>query len=142
MRLSSSGLLATLGLAVAGCAYIPTDPKVTALSEGVAITISGSGGTVKYFTFFVPVGAPGLHVEVSGGTGDANLYLRHGARPTDGASDCASLEVGNVDDCQIVNPVAGTWHIAVVANEAYADLALLADIVTPVAKASPATRER
>lgn len=142
MRISPLGLVGLLSVALSGCAYLPTSPKSTALSEGVAVSISGSAGSVKYFTFVVPFDAPGLRVDVSGGSGDANLYLRHGARPNDALRDCASTLAGNVDECEIPSPVAGTWHIAVVGYEAYANVELVADIVTPTVVASPAPGAR
>src|SRR5437660_308487 len=52
----------------------------SALSSGVPVTgLSGATGSNKNYTFAVPSGASTVTVQISGGTGDADLYVRFGA---------------------------------------------------------------
>ncbi|MBI3563041.1 MAG: PPC domain-containing protein [Gammaproteobacteria bacterium] len=50
-------------------------------------------------------------VNISGGTGDADLYLRHGAQPTGSSFNCRPYITGNAEFCRFANPSAGTWYI-------------------------------
>jgi len=63
----------------------------------------------------VPSGATALDVTLSGGTGDADLYVRYGAVPTDADYDCRPYLIGNEEVCTIPSPTAGTWYIRVAA---------------------------
>jgi hypothetical protein len=133
MRIPLIGLSAIAASALSGCNYFPTSPKINTLTDGVAVTVSGGEGSIKHYSLSIPTGAPGLRVRLSGGSGDADLYLRQGTRPTADVHDCASEETGNTEECLMVSPVAGTWHVAVVAYEAFAGLELIAEVVTPPA---------
>ena len=86
---------------------------VGALTSGTAVTVSGSGdrGSAAYRKITVPAGADSLVVTISGGTGDVDLYLRHGAVPTTSTNACASEASGNDERCKITAPAAGTWFL-------------------------------
>jgi len=131
MRMRLPTLCSIATLALAGCNFFPTSPKVNTLSDGIAVTVSGGLGSIKHYSFSVPTGAPGLRVRLSGGSGDADLYVRQGNRPTEDVFDCASEETGNTEECLMVSPIAGTWHVAVVGFEAFNGLQLIAEVVTP-----------
>lgn len=65
----------------------PTDDLV----NGVAKTnISGSKNSKIHFIMNVPAGASNLSFASSGGSGDADLYVRFGAQPTTSTYDCRS----------------------------------------------------
>ncbi|UHQ57082.1 PPC domain-containing protein [Microbulbifer sp. YPW16] len=59
----------------------------------------------------MPAGATSLDVSTTGGSGNADLYLRFGAEPTRRNYDCRDAGGGNDETCTISNPAAGTWHI-------------------------------
>jgi hypothetical protein len=44
--------------------------------------ISGAAGSELYFSIEVPAGQTKLEISMSGGTGDADLYVKRGALPT------------------------------------------------------------
>ena len=62
---------------------------------------------------------PTFNVDISGGSGDADLYIRYGAQPTTTAYDCRPYKGGNTESCAVNNPTAGTWHIGIRAYRAF-----------------------
>lgn len=132
MRTLPSGLfLAALALGSACADNTTTGPggQVTVLTLGTPITVSGGGGnSERFFTVQVAAGAEALRVTLTGGTGDADIALRFGARPTAGNFECASFGPANEEECIIPSPAAGTWHIVVVGFEAYSGVQLLAEL--------------
>jgi vibriolysin len=52
-----------------------------------------------------------LTVTITGGSGDADLYVRHGSQPTTSSYDCRPYRWGNEETCTINAPQSGTWHI-------------------------------
>ena len=65
------------------------------------------------FTFEVPVGASNLNFALSGGTGDADLYVKFAAEPTMSDFDCRPYLSGNNESCDVSNIQAGTYHVLV-----------------------------
>lgn len=85
-----------------------------ALSSGVPVTgQSVAKGSWKYYSIPVPSGATKLLVTISGGTGDADLYVQPGSKPTTSAYACRPYLNGNSETCTLSNPVAGTWWVAI-----------------------------
>jgi len=64
-----------------------------------------------YYTIDVPAGMATLDFAMSGGTGDADMYIRRGSQPTSSTYDCRPYKSGNTEACAFTNPVADTWHI-------------------------------
>ncbi|QRN96199.1 M4 family metallopeptidase [Archangium violaceum] len=102
----------------------PPPPVLTPLSNGVAVSISGSSGSKKYYTLEVPAGQSSLVFDISGGTGDADLYVKYGALPTASSYDCRPYASGNAESCPFTNPAAGTWYVMVNAFSAYSGTSL------------------
>jgi vibriolysin len=103
----------------------PPPPVTTPLTNGVAVTgLSGSSGNKKYYTLEVPAGQTSLKFETTGGTGDADLYVRFGSVPNSGTYDCRPYAGGNAETCTFNNPAAGTWYVMVNAYSAYSGLSL------------------
>jgi serine protease len=75
--------------------------------------ISVSRRAWKHYTLDVPAGMSALDVDISGGSGDADLYVRFGAQPTTSSYDCRPYKNGNNEACNFTNPAAGTWHISI-----------------------------
>jgi len=73
--------------------------------------ISVSRNQWQRYTQDLDAGYSSLTVTISGGSGDADLYVRHGANSTTGSYDCRPYESGNDEVCTINAPAAGTWHI-------------------------------
>lgn len=65
-----------------------------------------------------------LSVELSGGTGNADLYMRRNAIPTLTAYDCRARSNGNEDACQYDNASPGRWYIMIHAKKPYRNVSL------------------
>ncbi len=84
------------------------------LENGVAkLNLTASRGDELYFTLEVPAGAADLSFAVSGGSGDADLYVRYGAPATTSSYDCRPYRNGNNESCDIDNSElqAGTYYV-------------------------------
>lgn len=96
-----------------------------ALSNGVARTgISGARSSSQAFTLVVPAGARNLKFVTSGGSGDADLYVKLGSAPTTTSYTCRSENSTNSETCTITNVQAGTYHVLVYGYAAYSGLGL------------------
>ncbi len=85
------------------------------LSNGVAKTgiAVGTGAWSCDYTLTVPAGATNLKFDMSGGTGDADLYVRFGSAPTSTAYDCRPYKSGNAESCPITTAQAGTYYVKI-----------------------------
>jgi len=107
---------------------------VTPLVNGVIVSgLSGSTGSWKHYKITVPTGATELYISMSGGTsGDADLYVRHGAQPTLSLWDERPYKgAGLSETVTINNPTAGDWYISIYADSAYTGVGLLAEYKMP-----------
>lgn len=75
------------------------------------ITISAGKWEEKVID--IPAGYKSLVVKTSGGSGDGDLYVRQGAKPTRSSFDCRPFKGGNSETCEITNPKAGKWYVSV-----------------------------
>lgn len=100
---------------------------VTTLTNGTPVTgLSGAINTFQYFKITVPSGQTSLVIPISGGTGDADLYLKLGAQPTTTVYDYRSILSGNGDSITVTNPAAGDWYIGLFGYAAYSGVTLTA----------------
>ena len=84
------------------------------LSNLVPITaISGASGSQQFWKITVPTGRPSLDITISGGTGDADLYLRSGTKPTTSAYLCRPYLNGNSETCHVNSPQSGDWFVMI-----------------------------
>jgi vibriolysin len=99
----------------------------TTLSNGVAVTgLSGSSGSWKNFKITVPSGQTQLQIVMSGGTGDADMYVKRGAIPTSTVYDYRPYLTGNNETVTVTNPVAADWYISLNGYTSYASVTLKA----------------
>lgn len=100
----------------------------TVLEKGVAkSSLSGVQNSQTYFTLEVPAGATDLTFNMSGGTGDADLYVSFGNQPTTSTYECRSWASGNGESCSFNAPQAGTYHVLINAYSAFSGASLVAD---------------
>ena len=101
--------------------------QVAVLVSGDPVTgIAGEAGSERFYGIVVPSGAPGLTVSISGGTGDVDLYVRHGDLPMAYVYDCRPLRSGNDETCTFTAPASGHWYIMLRGHAAYTDVSLVA----------------
>jgi C1A family cysteine protease len=86
--------------------------------------LAGSSGQWQYFTIKVPAGASDLRIEISGGTGDADLYVKAGSQPTRSDYDCRPYRWGNNEQCTFSRPTAATYAIGLNGYRAYSGVDL------------------
>jgi subtilisin family serine protease len=102
------------------------------LANGVSMTgLSGTEDSEHYFHLQVPTGATNLQVAMSGGTGDADLYVRFGALPTLTDWDCRPWLDGNKEACPFPTPTAGTYYVMLHSWSAYSGVTLVASYTDP-----------
>ena len=77
-----------------------------------------------HFTITVPECANTFNVNLSGTTGDGDLYVRFGAQPTLTDYKCRPFKSGSAESCAIADPQAGVWHISVRAFAAFSGVTL------------------
>lgn len=119
-----------VGTAPAACGGTnPPDPTDGVLQDNVPVTgLSDSTvNNMKFWKITVPAGQTSLVVTTAGGTGDADLYVRQGEKPTTTVYNCRPYVGGNTETCTIANPVAGDYWVGVRAYAAYSGLTLKAD---------------
>jgi hypothetical protein len=63
---------------------------------------------------------------MSGGTGDADMYVRYGDKPTTSTYDCRPYVIGNEEVCTFTPPKEGTYQIMIKAYSAYTGLSMVA----------------
>lgn len=97
------------------------------LQNGVPVTgLSGAANSERRYTFNVPSGASNLAIRISGGSGDADLYVRRNAAPTTSTYDCRPYRAGNNEGCTAASPQAGTYHVLVRGYQSYSGVTLTA----------------
>jgi len=98
----------------------------TCLSDGVPVTgIAGAKSSKTYFRA-QPGAGKTLTVTISGGTGDADLYVRQGARPTTATFACRPYITGNNETCTLTATKAGDYDIMLRGYAAYSGVTLKA----------------
>lgn len=120
---SGAGLTATVTLPGEGGGSCTT---TNCLENGVPVAdLSGARRSEVFYTIDVPAGST-LTVSSSGGTGDADLYVKAGTAPTTSDWDCRPYKYGNNETCTIAADTAQTYHIMLRGYSAYSGLQLQA----------------
>ncbi|KAB8198213.1 M20/M25/M40 family metallo-hydrolase, partial [Lysobacter maris] len=103
-------------------------PPGNELEKGVPVTgLAATAGNAVEYTMDVPAGASNLSFTMSGGSGDADLYVKFGSAPTDSSYDCRPYKNGNAETCSFASPQAGTWHVRVKAYSSFSGVSLVGD---------------
>lgn len=106
------------------CGQDPTDPGDNDLENGVPKTgLAASTGTDIGFVMTVPTGASNISFTISGGSGDADLYVKKGSMPTDSSYDCRPYRNGNSETC--TGSGGGTYYIRVKAYSSFSNVTLV-----------------
>ena len=142
-RLSANVNSAALAAGTHTATLTVTDPAAPTPSAQVAVTVNivsptllavgtprtglaGAAGSQQFYAVQVPTGATSLRIATTGGTGDADLFVRYGAIPTTGTFDCASGAAYNDETCEVTSPLPGTYYVMVYGFSAYSGATLAA----------------
>ncbi len=101
------------------------------LTNGVPVTgISGALNSQQNWTMAVPASSSNLRFQLSGGTGDADMYVRFGAAPTLTTYDCRPYVNGNSELCTFATPSTGTYYVMLNGYSAYSGVSLVGSYTT------------
>ena len=121
-RLWATGLVA-----FGATLLIPVSALGASLSKGVpASNLSATTGNTLTYDISVPSGASNLSITISGGSGDADLYVKAGSAPSTSNYDCRPYLWGNNESCDFNNPQPTTYYINIRAYESFSGVSLLA----------------
>ena len=104
-----------------------TPPTGNILTKGTPIAnLSGSQNSQTFYTFTVE-SASNVTVSMSGGTGDADLYVKSGSKPTTSSYDCRPYRPGNTEQCNVSAQPDVTYHVLLRGYSNYSGLTLRLD---------------
>ncbi|NQZ11888.1 MAG: M4 family metallopeptidase [Algicola sp.] len=127
-----------------GVGYCPgpvIDPPNNELRNWVTETgLSASKGKDLIYTMQMPKHVTNIKFDMSGGTGDADMYVKFGSAPTDNSYDCRPYKSGNVETC---NPTSkdGTYYVRVKAYSSFSGVSLTGSYTSIVIDPIPGVDE-
>ena len=108
------------------------------LTNGVPVTgLAATTGNELNYTMVVPAGATNLKFVISGGTGDADLYVKFGSAPTTSSYDCRPYVTGNSETCTIATIQAGTYYVMLNAYASFSGVTLTGSYTAPGSGGTP-----
>jgi serine protease len=108
--------------AASGVVY---NPKPTTLRNGVKHLIpTGTLGSSTRFQLVTFSDLTNLAFDLSGGTGNADLYVKLGSAPTTSDYDCRSISLTNAESCVIPSAANGVYHVLVRGKTAFTDVSV------------------
>ena len=103
------------------------EPDPRALKNGIPRTnLAGAENDELRFYIDVPAGTSNLVIQITGGSGDADLYTLINQEPTDSLYHCRPWKNGNEEVCSEATPQAGRWHIRINGYNAFSGVSLTA----------------
>ncbi|MBN1210675.1 MAG: M4 family metallopeptidase, partial [Myxococcaceae bacterium] len=96
-----------------------------ALTNGVTKTgLSGASGSQTFYHLDVPANTA-VTFTMSGGTGDADMYVKFGSQPTTSSYDCRPYKSGNAETCSMAaKTTAGRYNVMLRGYSAYSGVSL------------------
>jgi serine protease len=102
----------------------PPPPEVEVLTNGVPVSnLAASTGVNKNYTLAVPAGATNVSFTTSGGSGDADLFVKFGSTATDSSYDCKSTNSNSTESCAGTQ-AGGIYHVHLKAYSTYSGVTL------------------
>ncbi len=108
-----------------------TPPTTGNVLENTVAKTGLASSTELSFTMEVPAGASDLSFDMTGGTGDADLYVKFGSAPTSSSYDCRPYKSGNAENCPISSAQEGTYYVKVVAYSTFSGVSLTGSFTEP-----------
>lgn len=101
-----------------------TDPADFVLTNKVAKTgLAGAKASSQYFTY-QSTSTGNLQIATSGGTGDVDLFVKFGSKPTSNSYDCRPYKNGNGETCDFAAAKVGTYHVMLNGYQDYSGVTL------------------
>ncbi|MCL1125810.1 M20/M25/M40 family metallo-hydrolase [Shewanella surugensis] len=96
------------------------------LENDVPVTnLSGAKDSEVNYVLSVPALANSVKISIAGGTGDADVYVKLGTRPTINDYDCRPYVGGNDESCNFTPDAAGDYYVMVRGYSSYSGMTLL-----------------
>ncbi len=95
------------------------------------VPVSGlAGAKDEELDYFINTTADNQRVvvNISGGSGDADLYVKTGAVPSKTSYDCRPYVGGNNESCTVTVGTADSVHVKLIGYSAFSDVALVATV--------------
>lgn len=105
-------------------------PEDNELNNAQPVSASGAQGSNTFYKLVVPAGASSLSFDTSGGTGDVDMYVQVGQKPTTGSFNCRPYLNGNSESCTFTNPQAGDWWVMLNGYSQYSGVSLVGSYST------------
>lgn len=86
-------------------------PIENELTNGQSVNVSGVQGSNTFYKLTVPAGSSALTFDMNGGSGDADMYVQVGQKPSINSYNCRPYKNGNTESCSFTNPQAGDWWV-------------------------------
>jgi len=104
----------------------------SALENNVDVSgLSGPSGSQVFYTLEVPAGSTNLSFNMSGGSGDADMFVKFGSQASSSNWDCRPYRYGNEETCDISNVQSGTYSVMLDAWSSYSDVTLVGSYNDP-----------
>lgn len=95
------------------------------LKNGIPVpNLAAAKGNQSYYYVNVPAGTPKLTIKIAGGTGDADLYVQYGQKPTTSLYQCRPYTSGNNETCTFTPPQTGKYYVMLRAYANYSGVTL------------------
>lgn len=116
-------------------------------SSGVSVLVKGkpvnnlgaNKGQWKYYKITVPAGVKSLVIETLGGTGDGDLYVNVGSKPSLSKYTCRPYYYGNKETCKVAKVEKTTeYYVGLHAYANYSGITLKADYQSNLIEIEPA----
>ncbi|WP_125562088.1 S8 family serine peptidase [Pseudoalteromonas rubra] len=100
------------------------DPGGVTPVNGSLPNLQGNQNGWTHYTWDIPQGVKEMALTITGGTGDADLYVRYNAQPDANNYTCRPWKNGNEEQCLFTNPSSGVWHISLYGYNNYSGVTL------------------
>lgn len=95
-------------------------------NDGLVTALGAEAGSSLSYTLSVPAGVDEVSFTIAGGVGNADLYVRLGAKPDETTFDCRSQNTQNADSCTLTWPRPGVYHVLLKATRGFSGVSLSA----------------
>lgn len=99
-------------------------PEVQALVPNQPVTVSSNEAYSQYFSMEVPAGSTDLKFKISGGSGNANMYVRKDT-PTYIEALCGPFRHDNEEECTFSAPDPGTYYVMLYKDPRFKNVTLV-----------------
>jgi len=103
----------------------PPAPGGGKLNSGVAVTVSGTKNSETHY-YFDNTGTGKVTIQTSGGTGDVDIYVKFGSKPTKSDYDHRPYKSGNNELVSIPTSKKGRYYVMLHGYDAYSSVKLVA----------------